>query len=100
MLFLHGYCISNDSNNEFKMQLIISTKRQQKMKKNLKDNGGRRSGQDRRMFFYAAYLPERRTGSERRSGDDRRIELDSAYLKGPSPERRQMMQDENLAASL
>jgi hypothetical protein len=38
----------------------------------LKDNGGRRSGKDRRVFSYAGYLPERRTGNERRSGLDRR----------------------------
>ena len=38
----------------------------------LKDNGGRRSGKDRRVFSYAGYLPERRTGDERRSGQDRR----------------------------
>ncbi len=38
----------------------------------LKDNGGRRSGKDRRVFSYAGYLPERRTGRERRSGLDRR----------------------------
>jgi hypothetical protein len=38
----------------------------------LRDNGGRRSGKDRRVFSYAGYLPERRTGMERRSGSDRR----------------------------
>ena len=39
----------------------------------LRDNGGRRSGIDRRVFSYAGYLPERRSGKERRSGADRRI---------------------------
>jgi hypothetical protein len=38
----------------------------------LKDNGGRRSGKDRRIFAYAGYLPERRAGLDRRSGLDRR----------------------------
>lgn len=38
----------------------------------LKDNGGRRSGKDRRIFAYAGYLPERRAGQDRRSGLDRR----------------------------
>lgn len=38
----------------------------------LKDNGGRRSGKDRRVFSYAGYLPERRSGKDRRSGLDRR----------------------------
>ena len=36
------------------------------------DNGGRRTGIDRRKFFYAAYLPERRSGEDRRNGLDRR----------------------------
>jgi hypothetical protein len=38
----------------------------------LKDNGGRRTGKDRRVFSYAGYLPERRTGKDRRCGIDRR----------------------------
>ena len=36
------------------------------------DNGGRRSGIDRRHFFYHAHIPERREGAERRRGIDRR----------------------------
>ncbi len=36
------------------------------------DNGGRRSGIDRREFSYANHLPERRSGRDRRSGKDRR----------------------------
>jgi len=36
------------------------------------DNGGRRMGEDRRVFAYSNYLPERRSGKERRSGADRR----------------------------
>ena len=62
------------------------------MKKMLKDNGGRRSGKERRLFFYAAYLPERRTGSERRSGDDRRAKNDNAYTRGTMPDRRRTIQ--------
>ena len=38
----------------------------------LHDNGGRRSGVDRRQFIYAVHIPERRDGKERRSGKDRR----------------------------
>ncbi|RPJ19424.1 MAG: hypothetical protein EHM26_07775 [Desulfobacteraceae bacterium] len=38
----------------------------------LPDNGGRRSGIDRRKFSYSAHIPERRQGLERRSGRDRR----------------------------
>jgi len=44
------------------------------MKNVLPDNGGRRSGIDRRQFSYTANIPERRSGKERRSGFDRRVE--------------------------
>jgi len=36
------------------------------------DNGGRRTGGDRRCFSYSLHLPERRSGEDRRSGKDRR----------------------------
>jgi hypothetical protein len=36
------------------------------------DNGGRRSGIDRRRFSYTAHIPERRYGEDRRSGIERR----------------------------
>ncbi len=39
------------------------------------DNGGRRSGEDRREFTYSDYTPERRSSKDRRSGFDRRIKL-------------------------
>ncbi len=39
----------------------------------LTDNGGRRSGIDRRQFSYSTYIPERRLGGDRRTGgSDRR----------------------------
>jgi len=41
----------------------------------LVDNGGRRSGADRRQFSYAFHIPERRIDSDRRSGSDRRKEV-------------------------
>jgi hypothetical protein len=37
------------------------------------DNGGRRSGIDRRQFSYAVHIPERRAGGERRGIIDRRL---------------------------
>ena len=37
------------------------------------DNGGRRRIDDRRLYSYNGYLPERRCGEDRRSGLDRRI---------------------------
>jgi hypothetical protein len=36
------------------------------------DQGGRRSGKERRQFVYSGHIPERRSGRERRSGLDRR----------------------------
>ncbi|MGA6924254.1 MAG: hypothetical protein WBY88_01160 [Desulfosarcina sp.] len=36
------------------------------------DNGGRRLGDDRRLYSYHGHIPERRRGEERRSGRDRR----------------------------
>ena len=41
-------------------------------KMNLIDNGGRRFGDDRRLYSYNGYLPERRSDEDRRSGMDRR----------------------------
>ncbi len=41
-----------------------------------RDNGGRRSGIDRRQFSYSGHIPERRTGRDRRSGKDRRSGFD------------------------
>jgi hypothetical protein len=43
------------------------------MKQVLPDNGGRRTGIDRRQFSYTLHIPERRSGKERRSELDRRI---------------------------
>ena len=42
-------------------------------KMNLIDNCGRRIGDDRRLYSYNGYLPERRSDEDRRSGLDRRI---------------------------
>lgn len=36
------------------------------------DNGGRRSGGDRRNYSYSIHLPERREKKDRRNSDDRR----------------------------
>jgi len=36
------------------------------------DNGGRRSGTDRRRFSYSVHIPERRTKIDRRKGLERR----------------------------
>jgi hypothetical protein len=36
------------------------------------DNGGRRSGGERRNYSYSLHIPERRKGKDRRESDDRR----------------------------
>ena len=41
-------------------------------RKILLDNGGRRSGADRRRFSYALHIPEGRSSKDRRKGLDRR----------------------------
>ena len=40
----------------------------------ISDNGGRRSGIERRLFSYSIHIPELRSGKDRRSGIDRRSE--------------------------
>jgi hypothetical protein len=54
----------------------------------LPDNGGRRSGIERRQFQYTSHIPERRSGFDRRSGIDRR-----------TLERRQVVEPEDVIAS-
>ena len=39
------------------------------------DNGGRRSGFERRRFSFTYYIPERRSNNDRRSGQDRRSSI-------------------------
>ena len=41
------------------------------------DNGGRRTGDDRRKVFVLGFLPERRSGQDRRSYQDRRNRIDA-----------------------
>ena len=38
----------------------------------MEDNGGKRTGKDRRIFQNTAYVPEKRSGRDRRRGFDRR----------------------------
>jgi hypothetical protein len=48
------------------------TDRSEETSQGPKDNGGRRSGKDRRQFQYTFYIPERRIGPDRRGTPDRR----------------------------
>ena len=50
----------------------------------MSDNGGTRSGTDRRKFQYTVHIPERRSGRDRRRGFDRR----GSIAKRKDPERR------------
>jgi hypothetical protein len=45
----------------------------------LRDNGGRRTGIDRRYFSYSDHIPERRRAMDRRASDDRRSGSDRRY---------------------
>jgi hypothetical protein len=55
------------------MAILCHKEKTAQMNKHLiLDNGGRRTGSDRRSYRYSAHLPERRNGKERRSGKDRR----------------------------
>ena len=52
------------------------------------DNGGTRSGRDRRKVTNINFVPERRSGQERRKGADRR--KDQRYRGELAIERREM----------
>ena len=52
------------------------------------DNGGRRSGMDRRIFLYASHLPERRSGIDRRRELDRRSGIERRSVKRSRSDRR------------
>jgi hypothetical protein len=41
----------------------------------INDNGGSRTGVERRQLDYSEFIPERRSGGERRKGVDRRMGL-------------------------
>jgi hypothetical protein len=53
------------------------------------NNGGRRSGIDRRTFLYAIHLPERRSVKDRRNGLDRRSGVERRSAKRSEGDRRQ-----------
>jgi hypothetical protein len=53
----------------------------------VEDNGGRRSGLDRRRLWIPAYYPERRSGQDRRNGLERRSGK-ASFLDLPEPKRK------------
>jgi len=52
------------------------------------DNGGRRTGIERRRFSYAIHVPELRSGKDRRNGNDRRNEVEHISINRSTDERR------------
>lgn len=64
------------------------------MKMDLKmiDNGGNRTGIDRRIFEYSAYIPEKRSGRDRRKGFDRR----NSIVRRRESERRNVFKTQPL----
>ncbi len=52
------------------------------------DNGGRRTGIERRRFLYAIHVPELRLGKDRRNGIDRRNEVEYISNNRSTGERR------------
>jgi len=71
---------------------LINTLKNENSKR---DNGGRRSGEDRREFSYSDYTPERRSSKDRRSGFDRRIKL---YIDKITIDRRILFNKASLSA--
>ena len=68
---------------------------------NLRDNGGTRSGFERRHYPYYIHIPERRLAKERRSSEDRRNALEPRENKGRENypvERRPALQPQNPSA--
>ena len=51
---------------------MVNTMGEKKQNDTSLDNGGRRSGGDRRTYSYPLHVPERRSGNDRRQGQDRR----------------------------
>ena len=52
------------------------------------DNGGRRTGIERRRFLYAIHVPELRLGKDRRNGIDRRNGVEHISINRSTGERR------------
>ncbi len=52
------------------------------------DNGGRRSGIERRIFLYSIHIPELRSGKDRRISIDRRNEVEHISINRSTGERR------------
>jgi hypothetical protein len=55
------------------------------------DNGGRRSGMNRRLFLYTSHVPELRADDDRRSGTDRRGEVEHRNAKRSEGDRRKYL---------
>lgn len=81
LFFLILSSSQNTKQDEKDDQLLSAAKKvrpffNMRMELKIADNGGTRSGIDRRKFHYTAYAPEKRSGIDRRKGFDRRRLLD------------------------
>ena len=77
LLFLILTSSPNTKRDEHEQQLFSPATKTRpfvnmKMEFKLADNGGNRTGIDRRKLHYTAYIPEKRSGVDRRNGFDRR----------------------------
>jgi hypothetical protein len=77
LLFLILTAPQNTKQDEQDTQLFSTAKKvrplyNMKMELKMVDNGGTRTGLDRRKFEYTAYIPEKRSGMDRRKEFDRR----------------------------
>jgi hypothetical protein len=77
LLFLILTAPQNTKQDEQDTQLFSTAKKvrplyNMKMELKMVDNGGTRTGLDRRKFEYTAYIPEKRPGMDRRNEFDRR----------------------------
>ena len=98
MLFVLIFVLPQETNQEDQgnQLLIPATKADplfdMKMELKINDNGGNRTGIDRRIFEYSAYIPERRSGSDRRKGFDRR----NSIVRRRESERRNIFNTRSL----
>lgn len=73
MIFKHAYDMGRFSTVNIKPHELKDTSLSgSDVANKIIDNGGRRSGYDRREFTYSGHIPERRATSDRRRTEDRR----------------------------
>jgi hypothetical protein len=87
-----NYRFTNPIINVINMTMTIDTDKYRLIQMELSivsDNGGKRSGIDRRAFEYAVHLPEKRSDKDRRDRFDRRGGVERRSAKRSEGNRRQ-----------